>query len=87
MTQSLKKVIMKKRWLLCETVFRHVRFGKIFNVEMNSRFRRVVSQKKVRNPYWAGSRILYVAHSSSGLGRRPLKAEITGSNPVCATNK
>ncbi len=27
----------------------------------------------------------YVAHSSSGLGHRPLKAEITGSNPVCAT--
>ena len=27
-----------------------------------------------------------VAHSSSGLGHRPLKAEITGSNPVCATN-
>src|SRR5690606_9458251 len=26
-----------------------------------------------------------VAHSSSGLGHRPLKAEITGSNPVCAT--
>ncbi len=26
------------------------------------------------------------AHSSSGLGRRPLKAEITGSNPVCATH-
>ena len=26
------------------------------------------------------------AHSSSGLGHRPLKAEITGSNPVCATN-
>src|SRR5512147_1507383 len=26
------------------------------------------------------------AHSSSGPGRRPLKAEITGSNPVCATN-
>ena len=25
------------------------------------------------------------AHSSSGPGRRPLKAEITGSNPVCAT--
>ncbi len=24
------------------------------------------------------------AHSSSGLGHRPLKAEITGSNPVCA---
>ena len=28
---------------------------------------------------------LAVAHSSSGLGHRPLKAEITGSNPVCAT--
>jgi hypothetical protein len=27
------------------------------------------------------------AHSSSGLGHRPLKAEITGSNPVCATNR
>ena len=25
-----------------------------------------------------------LAHSSSGLGHRPLKAEITGSNPVCA---
>lgn len=25
------------------------------------------------------------AHSSSGLGRHPLKVEITGSNPVCAT--
>ena len=29
---------------------------------------------------------LGVAHSSSGRGHRPLKAEITGSNPVCATN-
>ena len=27
------------------------------------------------------------AHSSSGSGRRPLKAEITGSTPVCATRK
>ncbi len=27
------------------------------------------------------------AHSSSGLGHLPLKEEITGSNPVCATNK
>ena len=27
----------------------------------------------------------HVAHSSSGLGHRPLKAEITGSNPVYAT--
>jgi hypothetical protein len=27
-----------------------------------------------------------MAHSSSGLGRVPLKDEITGSNPVCATN-
>ena len=27
----------------------------------------------------------HVAHSSSGLGHRPLKAEIRGSNPLCAT--
>ncbi len=27
-----------------------------------------------------------VAHSSSGLGHRPLKAEIRGSNPLCATS-
>ena len=33
----------------------------------------------VEQPY------LCVAHSSSGLGHCPLKAEITGSNPVCAT--
>ena len=30
---------------------------------------------------------LFPARSSSGLGRRPLKAEITGSNPVRATIK
>jgi hypothetical protein len=27
------------------------------------------------------------AHSSSGLGHRPLKAEIRGSNPLCATTR
>lgn len=27
------------------------------------------------------------AHSSSGPGRRPLKAEIRGSNPLCAKQK
>ncbi len=27
-----------------------------------------------------------MAHSSRGLGHLPLKEEITGSNPVCATN-
>ena len=32
-----------------------------------------------------GIMVLLVAHSSSGPGRRPLKAEITGSSPVCAT--
>ena len=26
-----------------------------------------------------------MAHSSRGLGHLPLKEEITGSNPVCAT--
>ena len=39
--------------------------------------------------YWAWAEALgpfhRVAHSSSGPGHRPLKAEITGSNPVCAT--
>ena len=29
----------------------------------------------------------YVAPSSSGLGRRPLKAEVEGSNPFGATKK
>jgi hypothetical protein len=29
--------------------------------------------------------VLVAAHSSSGLGRVPLKDEITGPNPVCAT--
>ena len=28
---------------------------------------------------------IYVAPSSSGLGRRPFKAEVAGSNPVGAT--
>ena len=28
-----------------------------------------------------------MAHSSSGPGHRPLKAEIAGSNPACATNE
>ena len=28
-----------------------------------------------------------VAHSSRGLGHLPLKEEITGSNPVCATKE
>ena len=32
------------------------------------------------------AKIAKKAHSSSGLGHLPLKEEITGSNPVCATN-
>ena len=31
------------------------------------------------------TRCLLLAHSSRGLGHLPLKEEITGSNPVCAT--
>ena len=31
------------------------------------------------------ARLKAAAHSSSGLGHRPLKAEIRGSNPLCAT--
>ena len=36
---------------------------------------------------WGGvfKKQLSMAHSSSGLGHVPLKDEITGSNPVCAT--
>jgi hypothetical protein len=39
--------------------------------------------------FFATTKDTYVteAHSSSGLGHRPLKAEITGSNPVCATSE
>ncbi len=32
------------------------------------------------------SRCAAAPHSSRGPGHRPLKAEITGSNPVCGTN-
>ena len=39
-------------------------------------------EARPRNPSFK-----HVAHSSSGLGHRPLKAEITGSNPVCATTR
>ena len=38
-----------------------------------------------RLPSETSSWQLYVAHSSRGLGHLPLKEEITGSNPVCAT--
>src|SRR6266516_2894178 len=36
--------------------------------------------------YTPAARPASVPHSSRGLGHRPLKAEITGSNPVCGTN-
>ena len=36
-------------------------------------------------PAISTQRLTYVAPSSSGLGRRPLKAEVAGSNPVGAT--
>ena len=38
-------------------------------------------------PAISTQRLTYVAPSSSGLGRRPLKAEVAGSNPVGATRK
>src|SRR6185312_16800393 len=46
----------------------------------------------VSTPCFSPPRTVYstcsfrVAHSSSGQGHRPLKAETTGSNPVCATS-
>ena len=51
--------------------------------ELKVRYEALVgnTQQKLDN----GSSHLVTAHSSSGLGHRPLKAEITGSNPVCAT--
>ena len=57
---------------------------------------RSVTQRKVRG--WIGGNewcthmvgakapVFVAAHSSSGLGRCPLKAETTGSNPVWVTS-
>ena len=58
-----------------------------WNEEIKARYESLVgntfatTQKKSDNK----DGILAAAHSSSGQGHRPLKAEITGSNPVCAT--
>jgi hypothetical protein len=38
------------------------------------------------SPAFPTSGSVRMAHSSSGPGHRPLKAEIRGSNPLCATN-
>ena len=45
----------------------------------------LVPSMGVRLPPSQPLHLLHMARSSSGLGRRPLKAEITGSNPVRAT--
>ena len=60
-----------------------------WNPDTYDRYRELVgntignTQQKLDNK----SSHLVTAHSSSGLGHRPLKAEITGSNPVCATKQ
>ena len=63
----------------------------------DGRLARPEPPRLARSPFWPGQgRLLYsgpsavplprpVPHSSRGLGHRPLKAEITGSNPVCGT--
>ena len=62
------------------------------NPELYDRYRHLVGNTPGNTPATTDVKSIAqrsfssVAHSSSGLGHRPLKAEITGSNPVCATN-
>ena len=61
------------------------------NPELYDRYRHLVGNTPRNTPATTDVKSICqrsfssVAHSSSGLGHRPLKAEITGSNPVCAT--
>ena len=58
-----------------------------WNPELKARYEELTATTQESNEVKCSCHTadLYVAHSSSGLGHRPLKAEITGSNPVCAT--
>ena len=62
-----------------------------WNSELKERYENLVATTFATTPgttnvkYTVEEPHLCVAHSSSGLGHCPLKAEITGSNPVCAT--
>ena len=62
-----------------------------WNSELKERYENLVATTFATTPlkyevkYVGEKSKLGVAHSSSGRGHRPLKAEITGSNPVCAT--
>ena len=63
-----------------------------WNPELKERYDNLVttmvtSGDKTHVKYDGQTAHSYLAHSSSGLGHRPLKAEITGSNPVCATTQ
>ena len=51
-----------------------------------SRFARSWPLGQRRERSGADSSASSVPHSSRGLGHRPLKAEIIGSNPICGTN-
>ena len=61
------------------------------NPELYDRYRHLVGDTPRNTPATTDVKSICqrsfssVAHSSSGLGHRPLKAEITGSNPVRAT--
>ena len=63
-----------------------------WNPELKARYEELTATTFATTPlkyevkYVCEESNLGVAHSSSGLGHRPLKAEITGSNPVCATS-
>ena len=58
-----------------------------WNSELKERYENLVATTSATTDvkYTVEQPHLCVAHSSSGLGHCPLKAEITGSNPVCAT--
>ena len=59
--------------------------GCILGCRLMAGQRILVPSMGVRLPPSQPLHLLHMARSSSGLGRRPLKAEITGSNPVRAT--
>ena len=61
----------------------HGGFTPTYQVDPNGQVSRELTNRPL---YGIVPRRQCAAHSSSGLGHRPLKAETTGSNPVCATD-
>ena len=75
-----------ERRLHWETVFRRAGSwgGEIIQVELKLSPLFIASRAEGAKSLLNGQSS-FVAHSSRGLGHLPLKEEITGSNPVCAT--